>query len=577
MLQPFHAKRSYAAPKYAVLDIESNNGGEGANQFLMMGFYDGKEYYPFWQGEFRDFMKLFLSRKYRGWTCFAHNGRKFDFQFVVDLLDKMPEYSLEFIVQGGIVELGVTDKHGDKWYFKDSLRILKGSLDAVTRDFGVEHQKLVEIDSRNLEKYERSVVVKYNRHDCLGLYEAIQKYVAVLRPMNIPIKSTIASQAIMAFRTTMKAPIPQLNRTIENFVRMGYCGGRVDIFRMHCNSPINIYDVNSLYPSVMAANPMPVGRPVMVTEMDDKCFGFYHVHVKVPVNLHIPPLPVKVKHKLIFPVGKLTGVFSTPELRMAESMGCTFEINRGFEFRQEPIFEDFVKTFYKKKQESVGAARFTWKSILNAAYGKFAQGRTKNIYYRLPEGESIEGHAIYDEEHRICVREKESRAGFIIPSISSAVTSYSRVALMKLLTSVKGTVYYCDTDSLATDAEITESDELGGLKLEHTGDKSSFVLPKLYALKNDKKNDGRDLIRAKGFHRDFASKLVYDDFEDALRGDFSAFRQDVAGLVTFNQAIARNKGFLDIIRYKKSVKTSYDKRERIGKTFKTRPWKMEMW
>jgi hypothetical protein len=44
-------------------------------------------------------------------------------------------------------------------------------------------------------------------------------------------------------------------------INNGYTGGAVDVFKHFGKKKVFRYDVNSLYPSSMFKNPMPVGYP----------------------------------------------------------------------------------------------------------------------------------------------------------------------------------------------------------------------------------------------------------------------------------------------------------------------------
>ena len=71
-------------------------------------------------------------------------------------------------------------------------------------------------------------------------------------------------------------------------------------------------------------------------------------------------------------------------------------------------------------------------------------------------------------------------------------------------------VYYCDTDSIVTDAEIQSSKAIGELKAVCKIKRARFVAPKLYFLD---KEDGELEVKAKGFSGGFGSgKLTEREF-----------------------------------------------------------------
>lgn len=58
---------------------------------------------------------------------------------------------------------------------------------------------------------------------------------------------------------TFKISIP--NRNEDTFIRRGYYGGHVDVYKPYGEN-LFYYDVNSLYPFIMKSYPMPCGPPV---------------------------------------------------------------------------------------------------------------------------------------------------------------------------------------------------------------------------------------------------------------------------------------------------------------------------
>ena len=77
--------------------------------------------------------------------------------------------------------------------------------------------------------------------------------------------------------------IYQLLGKVESVIRQSYSGGAVDVYIPHNRissfftkikesifKTLYYYDVNSLYPYVMANNPMPLGKPIIFEEILEK-------------------------------------------------------------------------------------------------------------------------------------------------------------------------------------------------------------------------------------------------------------------------------------------------------------------
>jgi DNA polymerase elongation subunit (family B) len=78
---------------------------------------------------------------------------------------------------------------------------------------------------------------------------------------------TISSLAFKLFRSNYlqeldnnKIKIPTITGKIYDDIKKSYTGGAVDVYKPYGEN-IKVYDVKSLYPSVMLNNPMPVGNP----------------------------------------------------------------------------------------------------------------------------------------------------------------------------------------------------------------------------------------------------------------------------------------------------------------------------
>jgi hypothetical protein len=121
---------------------------------------------------------------------------------------------------------------------------------------------------------------------------------------------TLPSLAFGIYRTKfmLEENIPQITGKIEENIRAGYTGGAVDMYIPEStpNKPIFCYDVNSLYPSVMESQDMPVGNPTYfkgdITKLDSKSFGFFYCKITAPED---------ILHPIIQKRHKINGITST--------------------------------------------------------------------------------------------------------------------------------------------------------------------------------------------------------------------------------------------------------------------------
>jgi hypothetical protein len=117
---------------------------------------------------------------------------------------------------------------------------------------------------------------------------------------------TLPSLAFGIFRSKFmkEENIPQLSDKIAEDIRQGYTGGSCDVFIPKSKPGIKVkcYDVNSLYPSQMESQLMPVGAPTYfkgdILKIDPDAFGFFYCKINkiiAPEDIMHPILQTHVK------------------------------------------------------------------------------------------------------------------------------------------------------------------------------------------------------------------------------------------------------------------------------------------
>jgi hypothetical protein len=120
---------------------------------------------------------------------------------------------------------------------------------------------------------------------------------------NIHHYPTLPSLAFAIFRTNFmeNENVPQISGKIGDDIRQGYTGGAVDVYipKPPENVNINCYDVNSLYPSQMLENLMPIGNPTYfdgdIRKIDLNAFGFFYCRITAPDDIKHPIIQTHVK------------------------------------------------------------------------------------------------------------------------------------------------------------------------------------------------------------------------------------------------------------------------------------------
>lgn len=554
-------KQNQKKLKIAVVDIETKNWTE----ILAIGFYDGEnDYYFKSAGEFLDFV---LCKSYRGYRIFAHNGGKFDFLPFIEILSyrKLPYTITQIAGRAAQIKVYIGNHI---IYFRDSICVLPASLKKLSDAFKPEHRKLdfdFKNDEFNIKNEEHK---KYLRNDLLCTFEVLSKFFKSEKVSDVSPKLTIASTALAVHRTTLVRPVRKSPMEIQNFVRSGYFGGRVEIFK-HEGYDLNYYDFNSIYPYTMKACPIPIEYLGEASDYTD--FGFHKVTIKVP-EMHIPPLPIKYENKLIFPTGEITGIFFSEEIKLAISTGCKLiKYHYGEEFSQEfDFFREYIDFFYDLRLKNKGnALDFIAKLFLNSLYGKYGQKEEFTCLNTFNLNGENEGEIFGNEEifnkFGLIISTIRKRSPHMLVHIAASITSHARIHLYRSgLASASNSIRYCDTDSLFLPDRLETSKELGALKLEDTFDYAYFRLPKTYAtLKNGDLN-----FKCKGFPSEFLKNLSMDQFKNT---NLSASNLKVLGL---KSALKRFNSSFVACELKKSIVSSYNKRKTLSDGINTRAWQL---
>ncbi|EOQ01040.1 DNA polymerase [Bacillus cereus] len=559
-------KERQKSAKLLTLDTETR--GLTGNVFRV-GLFDGETYYA--ANTFDEILNVF--EQYKDYEChvYAHN-LDFDLGKIATTLFTRDRvcFGKSIFINGKVVTL-----HTDSMILHDSLSLLPGSLEKLCQDFGLtdnakkdlsdiikEQGYAVYNEDGSFNKKESKgnyfenvpaddpLLNEYLEFDCRSLYEILS---IVMEIAEIPLETlvscpTTASLAMRVFKEQYSESYDlvatrwytgEWGRFLEDHVRLSYYGGRTEVFTPELKKGFH-YDANSLYPYVMKVAKFPVGYPVLLKDgQAEKKWrhwkrraiggGVMWCRVDVPEDMYLPVLPKRdPSGKLLFPVGKLEGVWTLPELLEAERNGCTIEAIYQMVYweRMEYIFKEFVEHFEVVKKTSKGAKRVFAKLVQNSLYGKFGMNRHRTSYGDMSERLELERKEVPYRVHKHTKNGldmefleylSESKAMYIQPHIASYTTAYARILLYRGLKEqlVKGDIAYCDTDSIACKAEMDEEmideDEYGKWALEGRIEEGLFLQPKMYA---EKYEDGTEVIRAKGIPREKMDELSFEDFRN---------------------------------------------------------------
>jgi hypothetical protein len=353
----------------------------------------------------------------------------------------------------------------------------------------------------------------------------------------VGISTTTASQALRVFRTFLKEEIPSLTLIQDEFIRKGYFGGRTEIFKSSFkskrkNDRLYYYDFNSLYPSCMLGDmPVFLKDKKIKNESDIKNeIGFLDCEVEVP-NMYVPPLPticeIDGTNKLVFPVGKIRGVFSTAELAYSLKFGVkVLKYYDSYVFKKgDAIFKDYILKLYNMRK-AAGSGTITGyicKILMNSLYGRFGLNKNrKELVFNPSVTLGMRHHSTVNTtwgKVEFYERDKYLDKSYTNVAIAAWITSLARIKLHEVLHENREHIYYCDTDSVFLSKSLGEgSFELGKLKKELDAKAAYFILPKSYCLDGTSNPKKKKIVALKGFSKSLVQGFEIKDFENHLKG-----------------------------------------------------------
>lgn len=500
MIRPGKPARAIAK-SFVVADIENRESGK----LITIDTYNGVTHWDSrsWQG-WLDLIRDQLARGNKAFRrIYAHNGSGWDWlSFVQWLIEEgyWVEYVRETILSGDTLIALQLHIDGHKVMLCDSMLLFRpepASLDALGKKFAGRGK----MDTggklpRWLWDNNRELYWKYLYGDTELLYEVLSKVHDLIFTI-APIASiglTAPSTAMKIWRTrflkdTLYTPE---QADVKEALRDGYHGGRVEVFREGHHKKIRVYDVNSMYPAVMASTPVPSSGKVLITTKPnlDGC-GIFKVRFKERKRNKPPLLLVNG-----YGAHEGEGWYYAPELRRFKG---ELEVLEGYQFEDTSVlFKEYVDVLYNLRMgDKEGPMGSLCKIAMNGLYGKLAQKpeRNKLVIASISEldGLIVEGKqpVCINEEYGLYMITEQADVPHEHVGIAGTITSEARGRLWEATDS---DTIYVDTDSVHTTGKVpVDPTKLGAWKLEFEGE-GVYRGKKLYGLRNPDKTK----IRAKG-------------------------------------------------------------------------------
>lgn len=452
----------------------------------------------------------------------------------------------------------------------DSLKLINSSVEEIAKNFNLPIRK-GNIDYNEYREINHKITeeeLAYLKNDC----EIIARALEYMFNENLT-KMTIGSNALNHYQKNFKSfnkVFPEIPKPIDLNMRQAYKGGFTYLNPFYKDKLINeniaCFDVNSLYPSVMYYEPMPIGSPVYFSGKyhDNKVYTLYIQHISCSFKVKKNKIPIiQIKHNInyvsnefLIDSGKngeavvdlyLTNVELPLFFEHYEVADLEYE--DGFMFQtSHDLFKDYIDYWNEVKMKNTGggnpALRAIAKLMLNSLYGKFA--KSLSVREKIPY--------LNDDIVKYKYSDKKNCKGVYLP-IGIFITSYARFKTITTSQKIKDysikkygvdKYIYSDTDSIYT--TMTDENELkqfididdkklGFWKYENKDNlytKGKFLRQKCYICEyRDKKtNDLCIKTTIAGLPKKLSDKVNFDNFnENFTCGGKLTFKHVKGGVV----------------------------------------------
>ena len=442
-------------------------------------------------------------------------------------------------------------KNINKVIIHDSLKLLPMPVKAIAEGFDVGGLKKLEIDydeERDHTKPLNELDKKYIRHDLLIVARAL----SILFDMGLD-RMTTSSNSLKSYKdmigkTKFEAMFPQLED--DSFIRDSYKGGFTYLQENYSASDLDegiVYDANSMYPSVMMLEYMPIGFPIVYDgEYEyDKDYPLYVQRLTCVFDLKEGMLPtIQLKGNLLFKSTEYVKSSNNEEVTLTlTSIDLELfykhydvqvvEFHKGLKFRvAKGMFNEYINYYTEMKVtakiENNNSYYIVSKLMLNALYGKFGTNPKSDRKIPYLNEKGIVSYYIDQSE------EREP----IYVAVASFITSYARRNTITAGQENYDRFIYADTDSIhligkgeAKGIRMHDTD-LGAWSVDAEFTKARYIKQKMYLLGIEKEEDKEKgigkhckyITSVAGMRKELQEKLTFGNFRPGttFKGDLKA-------------------------------------------------------
>lgn len=426
------------------------------------------------------------------------------FEWVADKKDRKENSFLTLITDKGqwykitiYLKVGKKPKYIEIF---DSLKKLPFSVRAIAESFKLPILK-GEIDYYSYRS-ENHLLTEEEKDYIKNDVEIVARALNILESQGMS-KMTTSANALNFYKEIMGKNFdrlfPKLSPPVDNYIRESYKGGFTYVNEKYQNKKIGegiVLDVNSLYPSRMKFEKLPVGKPIYFK-------GEYSENTNYPLYVQkfscifelkdgfIPTIQVKNNRYRFMENEYLKSsegervvlTLTSVDLKLFLEHYEVYELHfiDGFMFRSaNGMFSQYIDYWteqkIKAKKEGNGGLYTLSKLMLNSLYGKF--GTNPKSALKIP-------YLSKDGILKFSISEVTERDSIYIP-IASFITAYARNYTIRSAQKVYNRFIYADTDSLhLIGKEMSkglkiDDYELGAWKHESSFDRGFYIRQKCY-------------------------------------------------------------------------------------------------
>lgn len=461
------------------------------------------------------------NRSRKAYEWFAHNGAKYDFNYIANSLRDYAEENgctIETCPQGTKIISFVIKTPDGKIKISDSLPLLMNSLEKVSKAFAPEHAKAGHCPDHDFTQggiYDPTCLVctAYAEADVTSLWHAYMNHRAdFIALFGVEPGLTTGSSAIRAWKKTIPKGHVYYRQSAdkEEWLRGFTTGAYITpgcTSRYLVPDPAEDYaavtaDRTAAFAAAMKQGGYPTDTGAWVDDYDPRAaFGFYECEAEVEEGRQ-PLVPLTVNGVKAWATGKGTAFVTSELWPMLIENGYKLRVIRGLTHdRVEDVFNEFIRRCERLEYPEDGSdqdptVKAIVKNMRNSLNGKFnARTEQDRIFIGAPADDDDAARPFIDEDTGqpmdLFTKSETVDAPYCQPGWYAITVIRQQMEELRLvLLCQEQERFKCDTDSFTTtpgrmrklvaDGHLNLGPGYGNYKIEHLWLNHRSIGPKNY-------------------------------------------------------------------------------------------------